>query len=129
MSCAVELRKTRIDAPALRAELGVNSMLCPLLPTVVVPVINTPFCETYSAPAIELAFMGVLVNRVMTVLAGTPVAPLPGRMLITVGALLETAGVVVNWLVVLVSAFPERSVMKFVAVTVIVAPAGRVELL
>src|ERR1039457_7023642 len=129
MSCAVELRKICIAAPALRAELGVNSMLCPLLLTAMAPEINTPFWETYSAPVSELAFMGALVNRVITVLAATFVAPFPGRMLITVGALFETAGVVVNWLVVLVSAFPDISVIRLVAVTVIEAPAGKVELL
>src|SRR5271157_1331470 len=126
MSCAVESRKTWINAPALRAELGVNSMLCPLLPTLVVPETMTPFCETCRAPVSEPAFMGALVNRVMTVLA---LAPLPGRMLITYGAEFRTPGVVVNWLIVLASAFPERSVIRFVAVTVRVAPAGRVELL
>ena len=73
--------------------------------------------------------MAVLVNRVITVLPGTFVAPLPGRMLITLGAALEIAAVVVNWLVVLASAFPERSVIRLLAVTVMVAPAGRVELL
>src|SRR4029077_2988543 len=104
-------------------------MLCPLLPTLVVLEISTPFCETCRAPVSEPAFMEALVNRVMTVFVGTPVAPLTGRMLSTVGAEFRTAGVVVNWLVVLASAFPERSLIRFVAVTVRVAPAGRAELL
>ena len=129
MSCAVESRKTWIEAPALRAELGVNSTLCPLLPTLVVPEIITPFCEMCRAPVTVPEFMGALVNRVMTVLAGTRVAPLVGRMLITDGDEFRTADVVVNWLVVLASALPERSVIRLVAVAVSVAPAGRVELL
>src|SRR5208337_5378431 len=126
MSWAVELRKTWTGVPAMRAELGVNSMLCPLLPTLVVPETTFPFCTTYNAPAIVPAFMRALVNRVITELVGTNVAPLPGRMLITLGAVFRTAGVVVNWLVVLASAFPERSVTWLVAVTVMVAPAGSV---
>src|SRR5580704_15091712 len=113
--------------PAIRAELGVNSMLCPLLPTVVVPVTRVPFCETNRAPVIEPAFMGALVDRVITELVGTRVAPLPGRMLTTVGAEVKTCGVTVNSLVVFVRAFPERSVIRLVATTVMVAPAGKVE--
>src|ERR1700681_414918 len=116
-------------APALRAELGVNSMLCPLLPMLVVPETSTPLCEICKAPASVPLFMGVLVNRVMTALVGTWVAPLLGRMLITYGVAFEIADVVVNWLVVLVRAFPERSVIRLVAVTVMVAPAGSVALL
>src|SRR5271165_3819551 len=104
-------------------------MLCPLLPTAVVPDTITPFCEMCRAPVIVPLFMGALVNRVITEFVGTPVAPLPGRMLITAGAEFRTAAVVVNWLVVLASAFPERSVTRLFAVTVIVAPAGSVELL
>src|SRR5208282_5038214 len=73
--------------------------------------------------------MGALVNSVMTVFVGTKVAPLPGRPLTTVGAVFKTDVVVVNWLVVLASALPERSVIWFVAATVRVAPAGSVEAL
>src|SRR5713101_3179706 len=106
-------------------------MLCPLLATLVAPEIITPFCETCRAPVSEPLLMGALVNRVMTVFVGTPVAPLPGRMLSTLGAVFRTAVVVVNWLVVLASAFGglARSLIRFVAVTVSVAPAGRIELL
>ena len=110
--------------PAGNAELGVNNMLCPLLPTVVVPDTSTPLCDTSRAPVTVLLFMGALVNSVITAVVGTPVAPLPGRMLITYGVAVETGGVVVNSLVVLASAFPERSVIRLVAVTVSVAPAG-----
>src|SRR6266478_6864683 len=129
MSWADESRKTWMVVPALRAELGVNSILCPLLPTVVVPETSTPPCEICKAPASVPLFMGVLVNKVMTVLVGTWLALLPGRILITYGAAFETAAVVVNWLVVLASALPERSVIRLVAVTVRVAPAGSVPLL
>src|SRR5271155_5880058 len=71
------------------------------------------------------AFMGPLVNSVMTVLAGTLVAPLAGRELTTLGPEV-TEVMVVNWLVVSASAFPERSVIRWLAVAVIVAPAGSV---
>ena len=83
MSWAVESRNTWIVVPAPRADPGVNSMLCPLLPTLVVPEMITPFCEMCRALASVPLFIGVLVNRVITVFAGTTVAPLPGRMLIT----------------------------------------------
>jgi hypothetical protein len=73
--------------------------------------------------------MGALVNKVITVLVGTLVAPLPGRVLITVGAEVRTAADVVNWLVVSASAFPDKSVIRCVAVTVMVAPAGSAALL
>src|ERR1700689_3881081 len=128
MSWAVESRKTWIVAPATRAPFT-NSMLCPLLLTVTVPVMITPFCETCRAPGRVEVFMGVLVNKVIAVVVGTLVAPLPGRMLMTVGAAVDTAGMVVNWLVVLARALPERSVIRLVAVTVRVAPAGNSVLL
>src|ERR1035441_7057885 len=108
--------------------MGVNWMLCPLPLMLVVPATTTPFCEMCRAPGSEPPFIGALVNRVITVLKGTKVAPLLGRMLTTVGAAFRTAGVVVNWLIVSARAFPERSVIRWVAATVMVAPAGKVEL-
>jgi len=129
MSWAVVSRKTWTGVPSLRADPGVNSMLCPLLPMLMAPETSAPFCVMCRAPLIVPAFMGALVNSVITVLVGTTVAPLPGRMVITYGAEFETAAVVVNWLVVSASAFPERSVTRCVAVTVRVAPAGSVPLL
>ena len=64
------------------------------------------------------------MNSVMTVVAGTLVAPLAGRELRTLGAVVITA-MVVNWLVVSARALPERSVIRWLAVAVMVAPAGR----
>src|ERR1700694_1890907 len=109
MACAVVSRKTWTGLPSPSAEPGVNTMLCPLLPTVVVPETNAPFCVMCSAPGIVPAFMGALVNKVITVLVGTTVAPLPGRMLTTVGAEVRTAADVVNWLGGSAGAFPERA--------------------
>src|SRR5258708_34349787 len=100
MSCAVVSRKTWTGAPALRADPGVNSMLCPLLPMVMAPETSAPFCVMGRAPGIEPLFMGALVNSVITGLAGTTVAPLSGRVLITYGAAVRTAAVWCHWLVV-----------------------------
>src|ERR1039458_2028286 len=72
--------------------------------------------------------MGALVNSEITVLVGTLVAPLPGRELTTEGVEVGTCAVVVNWLVVSARAFPERSVIRWLAVIVMVAPAGSVPL-
>ena len=72
-------------SPALNAALGVNSIACPLLNSCTVPETTTPFSVTYRAPASVAAFMAALVNSVTTVLAGTLVAPLPGRIATTVG--------------------------------------------
>src|ERR1700687_2506820 len=98
MSCAVVSRKTWTGVPAVSAEPGVNSTLCPLLPTVVVPETNAPLWVMCRAPGIVPAFMGALVNRVITVFVGTPVAPPVGRMTSTYGVAVRTAAVVVNWL-------------------------------
>ena len=104
--------------------MGVNSITCPLLNNCTAPDTNTPLSETCKAPAMLEAFIAMLANSVTTVFAGTFVAPLPGRIAITVGAVPDGAVVRVNWLLVGVSALPEKSWIAPVSVTVRVAPDG-----
>ena len=106
---AEESRKTWIRSPALNEAAGVNWIAWPLLKVWRAPETTTPLSVTCSAPAMVPTFMAALVKRVTSVLAGTLVAPLPGRMATTDGVLPESAVVSVNWLLVFAKAFPERS--------------------
>jgi hypothetical protein len=54
-------------------------------------------------------FIAALVNSVTTVLAGTFVAPLPGRIVSTKGWEFGSAVVKVNWLLVFARALRDRS--------------------
>ena len=93
----------------MNGALGVNSIACALLKVCTDPETTTPLSVTWRAPVMVPAFMGALVNSVTTVLAGTFVAPLPGRMAITEGAVFESSVVSVNWLVMFDRALPEKS--------------------
>ena len=52
-----------------------NSMACPLPSNATLPEAITPFCEIWTAPLTVVGLSGALANSVMTVLAGTLVAP------------------------------------------------------
>src|SRR5450631_1103699 len=96
-------------SPGLNAEEGVNSMACPLLNSCTDPETTTPLSVTLRAPVIVEAFMAALVKSVTAVFGGTLVAPLPGRMDATAGAVPEGAVVKVNWLLVIARELPDRS--------------------
>ena len=104
--------------------MGVNSITCALPDNCTVPGTTTPLSETLSAPAMVEEFIAEFVNRVTTELAGTPVAPLPGRIATTEGADPDKAVVKVNWLLTGTSALPDKSWMPPVSATVMVAPEG-----
>ncbi len=88
---------------------GVNSIACALLNSCTAPETSTPLSVTCRAPVMVPGFIAALVNSVTTVLAGTFVAPLPGRIATTEGAVPESAVVKVNWLLVFARALPDRS--------------------
>ena len=112
-------------APAVNAELGVNSMLCPLLPTAVCPN-RARRSGKHRAPANRAGIHGSACKERDDRVGGNISRALARPHMITVGAAL-IAAVVVNLLVVSASALPERSVIWCVAATVMVAPAGSVE--
>ena len=66
-----------------------------------------------------------LLNRVMTLFGATLVAPLPGRMVTTCGALLEMSAAVVNLLWKFARLLPVTSWMPVLAITVISVLGGK----
>ena len=114
-----------MTAPLAKGLAGANSIarLSPL--KLIAPDTRIPFWATWSALATVEGSSGLpLVNRVITVPCGTPVAPLPGRMVTTWGALPGMSAAVWNLLWKSPRLLPERSSIADVATTVIVAPAG-----
>ena len=78
-SCAVSSRNTCTKESDCHGTSGRNSTTWPLLLTVVLPLTNAPFSDTYNASGTVNGLRGSSRYQTILVFKATLLAPLPGR--------------------------------------------------